>query len=127
MSLVVSNVSPAPRELFPKLNVVVDLAVVDEQVAVVIRGERLPSAREVDDREPGRDEAGPRVEREPVAVRPAMANRPRHAEERRFGDRLPSLGPHNAGDPAHGQSVGSTSTAGAWRYSVATRFRSISR
>ena len=91
----------APRELGPQLGVVVDLAVVDEDAASRGGLERLPAAREVEDREPCRDEAGARVEGEPEAVRardgespaPSAAAPPRRPVADACGRTMPAI-PH---------------------------------
>ncbi len=112
-------------QLFAELRVVVDLAVVDERAAVGCAHLRLPAAGKVEDREPGRDEPGPFVEQEPEPVRPAMAQGARHPQQRVFRDRRLSARSHDPREAAH-QSGRSGNTAGACRYSVAVRRRSIS-
>ena len=118
---------PAPAQLGPQLRVVVHLAVVDQQAASGTGLERLPAAGQVEDGQPGRDQAGAGVEGEPEAVRAAVADGAGHSQQRPLVDRRRGFRPHDACHAAHGQSAGSTIVAGACRYSVATRRRSISR
>ena len=91
--------------------VVVDLAVENDRVRVVLVGHRLGSVGESDDCEPsmpernadrfsgarGVDVATPNAFR----VRPSMSEQGGHSRERHVIDRKPRIGPNGARDSAH--------------------------
>ena len=74
-------------ELLAQLVVVEDLAVVDHHGVAVGALHRLPARRDVEDREPRRDEPGAAAGGDAVAVGAAVADRARHAAQRRLVDR----------------------------------------
>ncbi len=91
----------AALELTAQLAVVVDLAVLDDDDAAVLVGDRLIAAGEVDDRE------SPHRQRHAVSGKAALAVRPPVHEPRvhpphRLGVRA---GPDHATDPTHGRAV----------------------
>ena len=114
------------RQLATQLDVVVDLAVVDEDRPSAPGLQWLPATGEVDDRQPRRDEPGPGIDRKAVTVGPPVPDRGGHPQERRLVYGRPGPRAGDTANAAHGQPRGSTTTAGAWRYAVATRRRSIS-
>ena len=80
--------------------VIVDLAVADHADRAVLVRERLPTVRDVDDRQPPAAESGAALDRHPVAVGPAVDQRLTHAlEQGRI--RLPARTHHDTVDPAH--------------------------
>ena len=94
-----------PRALEPLAQrpVIVDLAVADHADRAVLVRERLPTVRDVDDRQPPAAESGAALDRHPVAVGTAVDQRLTHAlEQGRI--RLPARTHHDTVDPAH-QSV----------------------
>ena len=57
VSLLVRNANPASGELAAQVEVVVDLAVEDDRIPAILRGDRLMAAGDVDDGEPAHAEA----------------------------------------------------------------------
>ena len=87
-------------ELGPQRGMVVDLAVLHDDDAAVLVGDRLVAALEVDDRQPPRGQAGAAQQRLPCAVGPAVAQRVAHGAQQRGVDGAP-VGADDAADPAH--------------------------
>jgi hypothetical protein len=69
-------------ELGAQLDVVVDLAVVDDRAPAGGDLDRLPAAGDVEDRQPRGREPRPGVQEQAVAVGPAVADRRHHAQNR---------------------------------------------
>ena len=117
----------ASGELGAQLGVVVDLAVVDEDASAGRGLQGLP-ARAVGRRSrAATTRARRRPEGDPAAVRAAVADGREHAPKRHLVDRLRCVRTDDPRQPAHRQPGASTTIGGAWRYSVATRRRAISR
>src|SRR5271156_4818028 len=96
-------------EALPHLLEVVDLTVVRDDPALICRRHRLRAGLgKIDDREAPVPEcdAGLGVDKRPLAVRPAMGNRPGHIADQGFaGDRIEARASVNkSGNPAHDRS-----------------------
>ncbi len=95
----------APLQLAAQLAVVVDLAVLDDDDAAVLVGDRLVAMLEVDDREAACGQRDTVLVKETIAVRAAMDQAAVHFPHRiKVRDRA-ALGHSDAADPAHGRAV----------------------
>ena len=92
---------PGGRQLGPQLEVVVDLAVVDDEHRAVFIPEGLRPTGHVDDAEAHVCQADARAGVAPAAVRTPMAQRARHAVQDLGGDAAPSRRPSQPCEPAH--------------------------
>ena len=104
MSLLVRKAKPAAGQLGAQVEVVVDLAVEDDRVAAVLRGDRLVAARDVDDGKPAHAEAEIPVDEIAAVVGPAMHDAVALRDDRLARDRAPaSTVP--TGDAAHASAL----------------------
>ena len=87
-------------ELFPQLELVVELAVVGDPDRAILVGHRLSAAGHVDDRQPAMPERSRSLAVKTVAVRPAMRQCGRHPLDDRAIGRLTGA-IHESGDSAH--------------------------
>ena len=87
-------------ELRAQLGVVVDLAVLDDDDAAVLVGDRLVAALEVDDRQPPRGQPGLAEHHLAAGVGPAVVQRGAHGGEH-VAVRRSAAGAHDAADAAH--------------------------
>ena len=95
------NVCPRARKLLLQLEEVVDLAVGDDVHRAGLVGDRLLAGGDVDDRQAPHAERDAGPVHHPVAVGPAVGERPDHASELRLGDRRAQVAIDDAGDAAH--------------------------
>ena len=127
---------PAYFELVPQLEVVVDLAVVNDADVPVLVRHRLCTAGDIDHAQPHVREADPVVCVEAEPIGPTMPDRGRHALEQLGRDAARPLAgdacqaAHQPAPPDWWSSTSgtrSTSSGGRCSARVAFRFRSMSR
>ena len=95
--------SDSVLKCLPRLEVVVQLAVVDEGQVFVVADERLVTRREIDDRKASVAEAHTAVNEISVSIGPAMHQRARHAPHERVVGRPCRVEMENARYPAHAE------------------------
>jgi hypothetical protein len=92
---------PSAEELLAQLGIVEQLAVERHPDRLILVGDRLPAAGDVDDRESSHTQGKAGFDVEVFIIRTAVGNRPGHGEEPVFREETPASQVQRAHNAAH--------------------------